>query len=153
MSTSWIIDYKDIILCRPGSRMSSKVSLQYKKKCIINIFFSESRIIQKIERPLVHFRVPSCLCIKTRLSAQPLIWKWFFILMQIKLTSARKVVHFASFWKWGFLELRSGLLKRAFCLMKYFTITLLILDVICNGNWPCMLLSNQEAKSSVLAIF
>ncbi|CAH3132089.1 unnamed protein product [Porites lobata] len=25
MSTSWIIDYKDIILCRPGSRMSSKV--------------------------------------------------------------------------------------------------------------------------------
>ena len=49
-----------------------------------------------------HFRVPLGLCIKTRLSAQPLIWKWFFILMQIKLIFTRKVVHLASFWKWGF---------------------------------------------------
>ena len=30
-----------------------------------------------------HFRAPPGLGIKTRLSAQPLIWKWFFILMQI----------------------------------------------------------------------
>jgi len=29
-----------------------------------------------------HFRVPPGLCIKTRLSGQPLIWKWFFIFMQ-----------------------------------------------------------------------
>ena len=36
-----------------------------------------------INRP---FRVSSRLCIKTKLSAQPLIWKWFSILMQIKLT-------------------------------------------------------------------
>ena len=57
-----------------------------------------------------HFRVPPGLCIKTRLSAQPLIWKWFFILMQIKLIFTRKVLHLASFWKWGFMELRSGLL-------------------------------------------
>ena len=49
-----------------------------------------------------HFRVPPGLCIKTRLSAQPLIWKWFFILMQIKLIFTRKVVHLASFWRWGF---------------------------------------------------
>ena len=49
-----------------------------------------------------HFRVPPGLCIKTRLSAQPLIWKWFFILMQIKLIFTRKVVHMASFWRWGF---------------------------------------------------
>ena len=35
-----------------------------------------------IFRPL---RVPPGLCIKTRLSAQPMIWTWFFILMQIKL--------------------------------------------------------------------
>ena len=48
-----------------------------------------------------HFRVPPVLCIKTRLSAQPLIWKWFFILMQIKLIFTRKVVHLASFWRWG----------------------------------------------------
>ena len=37
------------------------------------------------------------------------MWKWFFILMQTKLISTRKVVHLASFWKWGFLELGSGL--------------------------------------------
>ena len=30
--------------------------------------------------------------------------------MQIKLIFTRKVVHLASFWKWGFLELGSGLL-------------------------------------------
>ena len=49
-----------------------------------------------------HFWVPPGLCFKTRLSAQPLICKWFFILMQIKLIFTRKVVHLASFWKWGF---------------------------------------------------
>ena len=50
------------------------------------------------------------LCFKTRVGAQPLIWKSFFILMQIELIFTRKVVHLASFWKWGFLELGSGLL-------------------------------------------
>ena len=49
------------------------------------------------------------LCFKTRVGAQPLIWKSFFILMQIKLIFTRKFVHLASFWKWGFLELGSGL--------------------------------------------
>ena len=57
-----------------------------------------------------HFWFPSGLCIKTSLNAQPLIWKWFLILMQIKLIFTREVVHLASFWKWGFLELGSGLL-------------------------------------------
>ena len=37
------------------------------------------------------------LCIKTRLSAQPLIWKLFFILMQMKLIFTRKAVHMTSF--------------------------------------------------------
>ena len=37
-----------------------------------------------------HFRLTPGLWIKTRLSAQPLIWKWFFILMQIKLIFTRK---------------------------------------------------------------
>ena len=36
------------------------------------------------------------LCIKTRLSGQPLIWKWFFILMQIKLIFTRLDMHLAS---------------------------------------------------------
>ena len=38
-----------------------------------------------------HCRVPPSLCIKTKLSAQPLIWKWFFILMQLKLIFTRKL--------------------------------------------------------------
>ena len=56
--------------------------------------------------PILHFRVLPGLSIKTRLSAQPLIWKWFFILIQVKLNSTRKVVHLASFWKWGLLSYR-----------------------------------------------
>ena len=44
-----------------------------------------------------HFRVPPGLCIKTRVGAQPLMWKSFFILIQIKLIFRRKVVQLASF--------------------------------------------------------
>ena len=51
------------------------------------------------ERSMGHFRVPPGLCFKTRVGAQPLIWKSFFILMQIKLVFTRKVVHQASLWK------------------------------------------------------
>ena len=51
-----------------------------------------------------HFWVCPGLCIKTRLSALRLIRKWFSILMQIKHILTRKVVHLASFWKWGFWE-------------------------------------------------
>ena len=40
-----------------------------------------------------HFRVPPGLCIKTMLSARPLICKWFFNPMRIKLIFTRKVVH------------------------------------------------------------
>ena len=64
--------------------------------------------------PIVHFRVPPGLCFKTRVGAQPLIWKSFSILMQIKLIFTRKVVHLASFWKLGFLELGSGLFSSSF---------------------------------------
>ena len=59
-------------------------------------------------RPFPGFRF------KTRVVAQPLKWKRFFILMQIKLIFARKVVHPASFWKWGFLEFGSGLFEWTF---------------------------------------
>ena len=37
-----------------------------------------------------HFRVASSLCFKARLSAKPLIWKWFFILMHLKLVFSNK---------------------------------------------------------------
>ena len=56
-----------------------------------------------------HFRVPKNLTFKARLSAKPLIWKWFLIMMQIKLIFTTKVSHLASFWKWDFLELGNGL--------------------------------------------
>ena len=56
-----------------------------------------------------HFRVLPGLSFKTRVGAQPLIWKSFFILMQIKPIFTRTIVHLATFWKWGFWELRSGL--------------------------------------------
>ena len=58
---------------------------------------------QEVTTKIGRCRVPPGLCIKTRLSAQPWIWKWFFILMQMKLIFTRKVVHLAS------LELGSGL--------------------------------------------
>ena len=48
-----------------------------------------------------HFRVPPGPCIKTRLRAQPLI---FSLSCKIKLIYTRKVVHWASFWKWGSLK-------------------------------------------------
>ena len=47
-----------------------------------------------------YFQVSPGLRFKTRVGA----------LMQIKLIFTRKVVHLASFWEWGFLELESGLL-------------------------------------------
>ena len=56
-----------------------------------------------------HFRVPPGLCIKTTLGAQPLIWKLFFILIQIKLISTRKVEHLTSFWYRGSGKLGNGL--------------------------------------------
>ena len=51
------------------------------------------------------FPVVLSLCFQARLSAKPLIWKWFLILTQIKLIFTRKVLHLAcvaSFWKWAF---------------------------------------------------
>ena len=37
-----------------------------------------------------------------------------FILMQMKLIFTGKVVYLASFWKWEFMELRSGLFNETF---------------------------------------
>ena len=70
----------------------------------------------KNKNAIGHFRVPQDLCFKTRVAAQSLIRKSFFILMQIKLIFTRRVVHLASFWKWGFLELGSGLFGPFYCL-------------------------------------
>ena len=56
-----------------------------------------------------HFRVVPRLCFKARLSAKPLVEKWFFNLMQIKLIFTRKVLYLSSFWKLEFLNLGSSL--------------------------------------------
>ena len=61
-----------------------------------------------------HFSCPS-LCFKERLSAKPLIWEWFFNIMQIKLSHFhKKGFALASFWKWEFLELANGQTIRLF---------------------------------------
>ena len=57
-----------------------------------------------LNRPL-----PKNLAFKARLSAKPLIRKWFLIMMQIKLIFTTKVSYLASFRKWDFLELGNGL--------------------------------------------
>ena len=49
-----------------------------------------ARLLQSL---IGHFRVPPILCFKTRVGAQPLRWKSFFILRQIKFIFTRKVVH------------------------------------------------------------
>ena len=88
----------------PSDKVASKVSVGGKA---VSDFWRTTKFSFQIG----HFRVPLGLCIKMWLSAQPLLWKWFFILMQVKLFVTRKVVHLASIWKWWFLELRSGILS------------------------------------------
>ena len=49
--------------------------------------------LEQCPKPLFQSEVPS---------RRLMIWKWFFILMQIKLIFTRKALHLASFWKWEF---------------------------------------------------
>ena len=51
-----------------------------------------------------YFRIASSLCFQARLSAKPLTWKWFFILMQIKLIFT--IWYLASFLKVRVLRTR-----------------------------------------------
>ena len=56
--------------------------------------------------PIGHFRVATSLCFKARLSTKPLIWKRFFILMQMKLILATKVFALSLVFKVRLLETR-----------------------------------------------
>ena len=62
--------------------------------------------------PVGHFRVPPGLCIKTRLSAQPFLWKWVLFVWEWKIISLAcsisKVEHLTSFWYRGPGELGNG---------------------------------------------
>ena len=61
--------------------------------------YAKSRLflLRLLMCPRGHFWVAPSLCFEARLSAKPMIWKWIFILMQIKLL-IRKFLHFALFW-------------------------------------------------------
>ena len=63
-----------------------------------------------INATIGHFWVSRGLCFKARLlSAKPLIWKRLFSCANVNETRYLKnVLHLASFWKWGFLELGNG---------------------------------------------
>ena len=61
-----------------------------------------------------HFRVVLSLFFKTRVSAKSLLWKYFSILIQIKLIFIWKVLHLASFWRREIFELGNGLFKEHF---------------------------------------
>ena len=89
------------------------------------------------------------LCFKTRVGAQPLIWKSFFILMQIKLIFTRKVVHPVSFWRLGFLELGSGLLIFRFQKSSRLHVSFSLFSPVHmysfsnrNGYWPQIILKD-----------
>ena len=58
-----------------------------------------------------HFRVCPSLCIKTRLGAQPFLWKWVLFAWEWKIISISKVEHLTSFWYRGPGELGNGLLN------------------------------------------
>ena len=83
-----------------------------------------------------HFRVSPGPRIKTGLSSKPLIWKWLFILMQIKLIFARNLVHLASIWKWGFWNSEVAYLALT-VLMRYmyFFITFSTFVYSCAKRW------------------
>ena len=55
---------------------------------------------------------PPGLCIKTRLGAQPFLWKWVLFAWEWKIISISKVEHLTSFWYRGPGELGNGLLKQ-----------------------------------------
>ena len=88
---------------------------------IVNYFYSLE---------IGHFRVPKNLTFKARLSAKPLIWKWFLIMMQIKLIFTTKVSHLTSFWKWDFLELGNGLLFPCHSLCITFLLLSILLTIL-----------------------
>ena len=84
-----------------------------------------------------HFQVAPSLCLKVRPSAKLMIWKWLFILRQIKLTYAKKV-----FCTWPCFESESfgnGLLQ---CYRRLFGPMITTLTV------PyCVLRSKKKMKS------
>ena len=55
-----------------------------------------------------HFRVPKTLSLKTRLSANPFLWKWVLFPWKLKLIFTSMVLYLASLWNRGPGELGNG---------------------------------------------
>ena len=81
----------EIVACTFSDNLSRNSCIQFIHWHPVKLTFYSG------EHEIGHFQVPPDLCFKTRVGAQPLKWKSFFILMQIKLIFTRKVVHLASF--------------------------------------------------------
>ena len=96
------------ILEHSGQLKKPGLELPQNPRCLSDEIMTQT----KKRKTIGHFQVPPGLCYKTRIVAQPLLWKSFFILMRIKLIFTRKVVHLASFSQGGFLELGSGLSRQ-----------------------------------------
>ena len=80
--------------------------IDFYRHSLLKLAWGEKKI--ETQRLVGHFRVLPSRCIKTRLSAQPLIWKWFFILVQIKIIFTKKRLCTWPHFKSEFLELGSG---------------------------------------------
>ena len=63
-----------------------------------------------VKNSFIFSEFPQDYVLKTRLSVNLLIWKCFYILVQVKLLFTWTVLHSAPFWKWEFLELGYGLI-------------------------------------------
>ena len=55
---------------------------------------------------------PYSSCPKPLFQSEAMSETVFFFLMHMKLNITRKVLHLTSVWKWGFLELRNGILRQ-----------------------------------------
>ena len=112
--------------CSPAWRLCTTWMASCKGPIVDKIFFLPRWKACVRRTKLGHFRVPRNLAFKARLTAKPLIWKWFLIMMQIKLIFTTKVSHLASFWKWEFLELGNDLFLR--------TLGAIFTNIQCSSN-------------------
>ena len=63
----------------------------------------------QVKQSIGHFRVPKTLSLKTRLSANPFLWKWVLFPWKLKLVFTSMVFYLATIWNRGTGELGNGL--------------------------------------------
>ena len=92
-----------------------------------------------------HFRVPQDLRITTRLSAQPLIWKYIFYSHANKTHSQEMLCTWPHFWKWGFSELGSGLLLKCTRTKTVQEEEVAKVKITCNLNLKALMYRGKES--------